>query len=75
MMGELTDTYASTVGDADPFADPIIRLRDISVQFRHQAVLQQIDLDIHRGETLAIDRGKRLRQDGFDEDHGWPDSA
>jgi len=54
MMGELTDTYASAVGDADPFADPIIRLRDISVQFRHQAVLQQIDLDIHRGETLAI---------------------
>lgn len=54
MIGESTDSDEDTVGDTDPAADPIIRLRDISVKFRNQNVLQQVDLDICRGQTLAI---------------------
>jgi phospholipid/cholesterol/gamma-HCH transport system ATP-binding protein len=32
----------------------LIALRGVSMRFRHQGVLRDIDLDIHRGETVCI---------------------
>ena len=48
-----------TTAAADPAVsatsdDPIIRMRDITVRFHNQTVLNRVNLEIRRGETLAI---------------------
>ncbi|MFO0908443.1 MAG: ABC transporter ATP-binding protein [Isosphaeraceae bacterium] len=38
----------------EPTSAPVIELVDLSMEFRHQSVLRDINLTIQRGETLAV---------------------
>ena len=40
--------------DADHHQNDLIALRGVSMRFRHQSVLRDIDLVIHRGQTVCI---------------------
>ncbi len=38
----------------NPSAEPIIELRNVTMRFRHQTVLRDVSLQVHRGQTLCI---------------------
>lgn len=39
---------------AEAAGRPLVEVRDVSIEFGHQAVLREIELDIPRGQTLAV---------------------
>ncbi|MFI1235967.1 ABC transporter ATP-binding protein [Nocardia salmonicida] len=45
---------ASPERSAPPVSPPVLRLRDITVSQRHSRVLHGVDLDLHRGEMVAM---------------------
>ena len=49
MQNERADTKR-----APSNSDPLVQIRNLSVEFGQQAVLRNINLDVGRGETLAI---------------------
>lgn len=46
--------HRNTDGAADPDAPPLVELRDLHVRFDDQQVLRGINLNIPRGQTLAV---------------------
>jgi len=51
----MSDAASATHWNASPRPDDaLIELRGLSMKFRHQAVLRDIDLTIHRGQTVCI---------------------
>lgn len=51
----MSDLAAATHRNGSPSPDDaLIELRGLSMKFRHQAVLRDIDLTIHRGQTVCI---------------------
>ena len=49
MQNEITDTKRELSN-----SDPLVQIRNLSVEFGQQAVLRNINLNVGRGETLAI---------------------
>ncbi|MEV4156933.1 ATP-binding cassette domain-containing protein [Nocardia salmonicida] len=52
--GQPVPSAAPPERGAPPDSPPILRLRDITVSQRRSRVLQNVDLDLHRGEMVAM---------------------
>src|SRR5260370_28617555 len=53
-MSSAPTPHAGTPDSSTLIAHPLIRLEQVSVQFRGQAVLRDINLDVKRGQTLVV---------------------
>lgn len=42
------------MNDRQADASPLLAIRDLSVRFRERTVVQGVDLELHKGETLAL---------------------
>jgi phospholipid/cholesterol/gamma-HCH transport system ATP-binding protein len=47
-------TSSKAIGPGESREEPIVDIRKVTVDFKSQSILSRIDLQIHRGQTLAI---------------------